>query len=81
MRDEVTALLKSEVARMIELPEESIDDSVHLAELGMDSLQALQLLVLIERTYQLEIGEEELQCFTSINAIAEVVLSRMAVAS
>jgi acyl carrier protein len=80
MREEVTALLRSEVARMIEAPETSIDDSAHLAELGMDSLQALQLLVLIERTYSLQIGEQELQQFTSIAAVADVVMSALNVA-
>ncbi len=80
MRQEITALLKGEVARMIEAPESSIDDSADLAELGMDSLQALQLLVLIERTYQLQIGEEELQQFTSIGAVADLVMSYLATA-
>lgn len=79
MREEISALLKSEVARMIEVPESSIDDSAHLSELGMDSLQALQLLVLIERTYSLQIGEEELQQFTSINAVTELVMSYLTV--
>ncbi len=80
MRQEVTALLRSEISRMIELPEETIDDAAHLAELGMDSLQALQLLVLLERTYDLQIGEQELQQFTSINAITDLVVSYPTVA-
>jgi acyl carrier protein len=46
----------------------------------MDSLQALQLLVLIERTYSLQIGEQELQQFTSIAAVADVVMSALTVA-
>ena len=80
MRDEVSTLLRGEVARMIEVPEDSIDDSAHLAELGMDSLQALQLLVLIERSYDLQIGEQELQQFTSIGAVTDLVMSRLNVA-
>jgi acyl carrier protein len=65
---------------MIEVPEDSIDDSAHLADLGMDSLQALQLLVLIERSYDLQIGEQELQQFTSIGAVTDLVMSRLKVA-
>ncbi|HJZ98644.1 MAG TPA: acyl carrier protein [Candidatus Solibacter sp.] len=80
MREEITALLKSEVARMVEAPLASIDDSAHLADLGMDSLQALQLLVLIERTYDLQIGEEELQQFTSIAAVTDLVMSYLSMA-
>jgi acyl carrier protein len=78
MRDEVSTLLRSEVARMIEVPEASIDDSARLDELGMDSLQALQLLVLIERSYDLQIGEQELLQFTSIGAVTDLVMSRLA---
>lgn len=80
MRQEVTALLRSEISRMIELPEDTIDDAAHLTELGMDSLQALQLLVLLERTYEIQIGEQELQQFTSINAITDLVVSYSTVA-
>jgi acyl carrier protein len=80
MREEITALLRSEVARMVELPEPSIDNSAHLVEMGMDSLQALQLLVLVERTYNLQIGEQELQQFTSINAVVDLVMSFLSVA-
>jgi len=80
MRDAISALLTSEVARMVEAPEGSLDHSAHLSELGMDSLQALQLLVLIERTYNLQIREEELQQFTSINAVTDLVMSYITVA-
>jgi acyl carrier protein len=80
MREEVIALLRSEVSRMVELPAASIEESVPLADLGLDSLQALQLLVLIERTYDLQIGEQELQQFTSIRAVADLVMARLAVA-
>jgi acyl carrier protein len=80
MREEITALLRDEVSRMVELPAASIDDSAHLADLGMDSLQALQLLVLLERTYDLQIGEEELQQFTSIGAMTDLVMSYLTLA-
>lgn len=80
MKQEVNTLLRSEVARMVEIPEDTIDDSAHLAELGMDSLQALQLLVLIERRFDLQIGEQELQQFTSIRAVTDLVMSRLDVA-
>jgi acyl carrier protein len=79
MKDEIVSALRTAVARMIEWPEEEIDNSTHLADLGMDSLQALQLLVMIERDYKLQLSEEDLQLFTSIDAVAELVSSRLAV--
>lgn len=80
MRDSIIETLKSEVARMVELPEENIDVSTHLARLGVDSLQALQLIVMLERTYKIEIAEEELKQFTSIDAVADLVERRVSIA-
>jgi len=73
MFEEIRAQLKIQVASMTELPEEEIDVQAHLGELGIDSLQALELLVAIERTYHIEVPEEELAEFTSINNVAELV--------
>jgi acyl carrier protein len=73
MFEEIRAHLKAEVAGMTELPVDEIDVQAHLGELGIDSLQALELLVAIERTYHIEVPEEELAEFTSINSVAELV--------
>lgn len=73
MFEEIKAQLKAQVASMTELPLEEIDVQAHLGELGIDSLQALELLVAIERTYHIEVPEEELAEFTSINNVAELV--------
>jgi acyl carrier protein len=81
MRKSIVQTLRSEVARMVQLPEEEIDISAHLATQGVDSLQALQLIVLLERTYKIEIPEEELKRFTSINAVADLVESRLEVSA
>jgi len=81
MRNTIVQTLKSEVARMVQLPEHDIDVSAHLADLGVDSLQALQLIVMLERTYRIEIAEEELKRFTSINAVTDIVESRVCIAA
>jgi acyl carrier protein len=77
MRSNIIQTLKAEVSKMVERPEAEIDASTHLAELGVDSLQALQLIVMLERTYKIEIGEEELKLFTSIDAVADLVATRL----
>jgi len=81
MRNTIVQTLKSEVARMVQLPEQDIDVSAHLADLGVDSLQALQLIVMLERTYRIEIAEEELKRFTSINSVTDLVESRVCIAA
>lgn len=74
MRDQICLTLKTAIAEMIEGPPETIDCSAPLTGLGVDSLQALQLLVLLERTYSIQIGEEELKHFVSIDSIADLVM-------
>jgi len=81
MRNTIVQTLKSEVARMVQLPEQDIDVSAHLADLGVDSLQALQLIVMLERTYRIEIAEGELKRFTSINSVTDLVESRVCIAA
>ena len=74
---EIIAQLKQEVSERTETPIENIDPTVHLADLGIDSLQALQLLVMLERTYQVQLGEEDLKYFTSLESVAALVSRRM----
>ena len=78
---EIKEQLKKEVSNQAEIPVEDIDENVHLADLGIDSLQALQLLVMLERTFKVSIGDQELQRFTTITNISSLVLERIAQAS
>lgn len=70
---DVREQLKREIAEKCEIPAESIDEDALLPDLGLDSLQALQLVVLLEKTYHVSIGDEDLQHFQTINKIAEFV--------
>jgi acyl carrier protein len=74
---EVKTLLKNEIANKIDVAPESIDETAHLADLGIDSLQALQLLVLLERSYGITLNDEDLQYFRDINTLASLVHSRI----
>ena len=77
MIDEVKAQLKAKIASMTELKIEEIDEQAHLAELGIDSLQALELLVMLERAYRIEIPQAALKYFTSVNNVAELIARQM----
>jgi acyl carrier protein len=74
---EVRTLLKNEIASKADLPLESIDDNGHLADMGIDSLQALQLLVLLERSYGITLDDNDLQHFRNINSLVALVTSRV----
>jgi acyl carrier protein len=79
MIEEIRTRLRQEVSERAEMAIENVDEDAHLADLGIDSLQALQLLVLLERDYQITIGDDDLKHFTSINSIVDLVSRRMQV--
>lgn len=73
--NEVMAMVKSEIAKMLEKPEDTISETQSLSDMGLDSLQALQLLVLLERAYRIHIPEEDIAKFTTVTDVAQVIHS------
>lgn len=63
----------------LERTPESIDDQAPLFQtgLGLDSIDALELAVAIERTYRVSIPDEKVgkQAFASVAALADYVAS------
>lgn len=74
---DIKTLLRSEIATRMDVPEDSIADDTHLADLGIDSLQALQILVLMERSFAITLTDEDLQHFRDIQSLANLVGQRM----
>jgi acyl carrier protein len=74
---EIKNLLKNEIASKMDLPVDGIDENVHLADLGIDSLQALQLLVLLERSFGIVLNDDDLQYFRDIKTLVSLVSSRI----
>ena len=74
---EVKNLLKNEIASKMDLPVDSIDENAHLADLGIDSLQALQLLVVLERSFGIVLNDDDLQYFRDIATLGNLVTSRI----
>ena len=74
MNDTLKAEIKNMVARIGDLKVSEIGDDTHLAkDLRMDSLQALELLAELEHHYQIQISEDHLGEFTSINKLTDLV--------
>jgi acyl carrier protein len=74
---EIKNLLKNEIASKMDLAADSIDENAHLADLGIDSLQALQLLVLLERSFGIALNDDDLQYFRDIKTLVSLVSSRI----
>jgi acyl carrier protein len=76
IRSELKELLVVNLALEDVTPEEIEDDGVLFGEgLGLDSLDAVEIVVLIQRNYGLEIIDEEQarEIFQSINTLARWV--------
>ena len=66
----------NEIATMMGVPADSLGADTSLADIGMDSLEALQLLIGLERAMQMEIEEADLKRFTTIQSIVDVLNER-----
>jgi len=74
---EVKNLLKNEIANKMDLLADNIDENAHFADLGIDSLQALQLLVVLERSFGIALNDDDLQYFRDIKTLGHMVASRI----
>lgn len=64
---------------IIEIPLEELDCDAHLIdELGVDSLLALEVVSALEKRFGIEVPEEELVEFTTVNKIIEVAQEKLA---
>ncbi|MGE4192797.1 MAG: SDR family NAD(P)-dependent oxidoreductase [Pseudodesulfovibrio sp.] len=74
-RDEaIAALVESigiEVAAMLKIPFESMDTTLSIAELGLDSLMAVELGLLIEERYGVKVSSFSMNVSSDLTALSE----------
>lgn len=73
MTQEIRNLLVDEIARFVESTPDAIDIQKPLTEIGVDSLQELQLIVLLERKYGVHIEESDLHHFSTVENIGRLI--------
>ena len=73
MTQEIKNLLVTEIARFVESTPEAIDTQKPLTEIGIDSLQGLQLIVMLERKYGVQIEESDLHHFSTVESITTFI--------
>jgi acyl carrier protein len=70
--------LRSFVADVLDLDPAAVTDDAHfVADLGMDSLRALEVLVALEKKYQIKISEEEVKDMTCFDDVRELVTTKL----
>lgn len=67
--------LREIIAEVSEVDE--IPDDTSFAELGIDSMMAIEIVAEVERTYKLSIPEDELQEMTNFTRVYQLVRSKL----
>ena len=71
--------LREIIAEVTEIDE--IPDEASFADLGIDSMMALEIVADVERKYKLSIPEDQLQDLINLNAVYDKVSAVMSAAS
>jgi acyl carrier protein len=70
----VLADLRHTMAEILDVQPETITDEAHFVnDLGVDSLMALEIMVALEKKYQIKIPEQDLRRITCLNNVYEIV--------
>jgi acyl carrier protein len=70
--------LRRFVADVLDLDVDSLTDDAHfVAELGMDSLKALEVTVALEKKFKIKITEDEVRDITNFGEVREMVASKL----
>lgn len=80
--NEIKAKIKQVVFETTNIkPEDIADNASFVDDLHLDSLTLLEIAVNVDQEFMLDIPEEEMQKFSSVNASAELVKGFMAQAA
>jgi len=75
LKDELRQII-TEVTEVEEIPEDTL-----FADLGIDSMMAIEIVADVEKNYDVTISEEELGELTNLKAVYDKVQAKLAEAS
>jgi acyl carrier protein len=71
MAPETFERVRESVAKYLEIPADSVQPDSKLADLGLDSLGALELIFELEETYNIDVPTEQAKEFTTIRGVCD----------
>lgn len=75
MADNLKEQLREIIAEVTEV--DDIPDDTPFADLGIDSMMAIEIVAEVERTFKLQIPEDELNELTNFNAVLAKVNEKL----
>lgn len=75
MSDDLKEKLREIIAEVAEIDE--VPDDTSFADLGIDSMMAIEIVADVEKEYGLKIEEDELPELTNLNAVYEKVKDKL----
>jgi acyl carrier protein len=74
----LAAEIKQIISSIIEIPVEELECDAHFVDdMGVDSLLALEMLAALEKRFDIEVPEEDLMQFTTVNKVIEVARQKL----
>ncbi|MEZ4409160.1 MAG: acyl carrier protein [Polyangiales bacterium] len=73
--------LRNLIAEIIERDASAIGDETPLKDLGVDSMQAVEIAAEIERAFKLKIAESELRSITTLASVHRIVEGKLSAAT
>ena len=73
----VTELVKQGIADVLHLPAERVDTSQQLSDMGIDSLMMVEVQLMIERDFGLELSAMDLSRVGSVEGLVTDLLGRL----
>lgn len=70
--------LRAFVADVLDVEEEDVtDDADFMKELGVDSLMALEVMVVLEKKYSVKLQEQEMKEITCLRKVYDLLASKL----
>lgn len=76
MQNGTFEMVVNEIAEVMDIPASTLRADSQLAAIGMDSLEALQLLVALEESLKVELEESDLKRFATVQSIVDAIEAR-----
>ena len=76
MKDDTFNKVVNAIAEMMSVPANSLTADMTLDEIGMDSLEGLQLLIELEQVTGIQVEEADMKRFTTIQSIVDLLNER-----